>query len=88
MEEEDQIKQVAIEFYKKLLGSSSLEFGKGKAERVTRLVQRRITRGQSIEMKKQVTKDEIRTLFGMKNKKVPSPDGYPAKFSRKLGHDQ
>lgn len=36
---EDQIKQVGVDFYRRLLGSNSCEFTEEKAERIAQLVQ-------------------------------------------------
>lgn len=44
IEDKEQIKRVAVEFYKKLLGSNTMEFDELKAERIEQLVKRRITK--------------------------------------------
>ena len=43
---ENQIKQVAVDFYTKLLGSESLVFNEDKANRVSQLITKRITNVQ------------------------------------------
>jgi hypothetical protein len=44
--EENQIKQVAVYFYTKLLGSESLVFNEDKANRVSQLITKQITNVQ------------------------------------------
>ncbi|KAK1562489.1 hypothetical protein Q3G72_015568 [Acer saccharum] len=73
--EENQIKQVAVDFYKKLLGSESLVFDEDKANRVSKLITKRITTVQCAMLQAEVTDTEIMaTVFAMKNEKALGPD--------------
>jgi hypothetical protein len=82
--EENQIKQVAVDFYTKLLGSESLVFNEDKANRVSQLITKRITNVQYAMLQAEVTDAEIKaTVFAMKNEKAPGLDGFSVEFFKK-----
>lgn len=85
VEDVEQIKRVAVEFYKKLLGSISNQFDELKAERIRQLVKKSISEDQSNAMQKEVSTKEIKkTIFEMKSGKPPgAPDGFSADFFTK-----
>lgn len=72
---------VAVDYYKKLLGSTSHLFEESKADRVNSLLLNKISEVQAREMEREVTEDEIKsTIFAMKSSKAPGPDGCSAGF--------
>jgi hypothetical protein len=84
VDEENQIKQVAVDFYEKLLGTESLSFDEAKAGRVSQLITKRVSATQYAMLQAEVTDAEIKaTVFAMKNDKAPGPDGFPIEFFKK-----
>jgi hypothetical protein len=82
----EQIKDVAVNFYKHLLGSDSLIFDSLKAERVSQLVTPILSSDQCARLQAVVTEEEIKaTLFAMKSNKAPGPDGFLLISLRVLG---
>jgi hypothetical protein len=79
-----EIKNMAIDFYKKLLGSSSHEFSTVKAERIDSLIKRRFSDDSISSMEVPVTRSEIqKVIFSMNPNKAPGPDGFSAGFFQK-----
>lgn len=77
----EQIKLVAENFYKKLLGTDHMVFNEAKATRIRQLIPRVIPADKAILLVKEVTEEEIRdTIFHMKANKAPGPDGFSADF--------
>ena len=77
----DQIKQVAENFYKKLLGTNQMQFADTKAAQIRQLIPVAISVEQAVMLEKEATAEEIRdTLFHMKASKAPSPNGFSADF--------
>jgi hypothetical protein len=82
--EENQIKQVAVDFYMKLLGFESLVFNEDKANRVSQLITKQITNVQYAMLQAEVTDAEIKAIvFAMKNEKAHGPDGFSVEFFKK-----
>jgi hypothetical protein len=78
------IKEMAIGFYRNLLGSSSHVFSKSKADRISNLIQKRFSTTCIEGMHAPVSRDEVRkTIFAMKANKAPGPDGFSAGFFHK-----
>lgn len=70
--EVDQIKNVTVEYYRRLLGSSMHEFNAGKAIQVNSLLFKKVSEDQSRVLEKGVSEMEIGdTLFTMKSSKAP-----------------
>lgn len=81
VEDVEQMKEVAVSFYKNLLGTSYICFENGKADGVRQLVHTHITEQQVVDLQKEVLIDEIkRSLFGMKHNKAFGPDRYTVEF--------
>lgn len=81
MEEIERIKDIAAEFYKKLLGSTQMVFDEVKAARVPQLITKTIPAEKADLLLREVTAEEIRrTLFDMKSNKAPGPDGFTSEF--------
>ncbi|XP_059436754.1 uncharacterized protein LOC132169808 [Corylus avellana] len=77
----DQIKKVAEDFYKNLLGTEQVQFTEAKAARVRQLIPVAISLEHAAILEKEVTAEEIRDiLFHMKANKAPGPDGFYADF--------
>jgi hypothetical protein len=76
-----QIKEVAVDFYKNLLGTDQLHFTKAKATRIKQLIPAAISSEHATILEKEVSAEEIKDiLFHMKANKAPSPDGFSANF--------
>jgi hypothetical protein len=82
----EQIKLVAKNFYKKLLGSNLMTFTDEKAARISQLVSMAIPAEKSVLLEKEVTEEEIRETLFMKSNKAPGPDGYTAEFFKAAWH--
>lgn len=75
---------MAIGFYRNLLGSSSHDFSKAKAKRVSQLIQKRFSPTCIEDMHASVSREEVRrTIFAMKASKAPGPDGFSMGFFHK-----
>jgi len=78
------IKEMAIDFYKNLLGCSTHVFSKTQADRVAQLIQRQFSATCIEGMGATISRDEVRrTIFSMKPNKAPGPDGFSARFFHK-----
>jgi hypothetical protein len=83
--EGSQIKQVVVDFYKKLLGTESLIFDEAKAIQVSQLITKHDSDAQYAMLWAEVTDAEIKaSVFAMKNHKAPGPDGFPIEFFKKI----
>jgi hypothetical protein len=81
VEDADQIKQVAIKFYEKLLGTNKVHFTEEKAVRIRHLIPTTISADKAAILENEVTAEEIRDiLFHMPANKSPGPDGFSAEF--------
>jgi hypothetical protein len=81
VEDMEGIKRIVINFYQKLLGETSHSFTLNKAERISRLVQKRFSAGCIMGMEAAVTREDVRkTMFYLKKNKAPSLFGYSAGF--------
>jgi hypothetical protein len=81
VEDVEQIKQEAKNFYKKLLGTDQMMFNESKAARIRQLIPIAIPVDKASLLEKEITEEEIRgTLFSMKANKNPGPDGFFADF--------
>jgi hypothetical protein len=81
VEDIGRIKEVAVEFYEKLLGSSFLDFTNMHFARLNELISHVISLENATLLSKEVTAEEIKaTLFSMKANKAPSPDRFSADF--------
>lgn len=79
--EVEKINEVALNFYKYLIGSSSFEFDSNKASRVSSLLGKKITGLQVMDVHKEVSEEEIRDVtFSMNSFKALGPNGYSAGF--------
>jgi hypothetical protein len=84
VEEENQIKQVVMDFYEKLLGIDSLSFNEAKVGRVSQLITKRVSATQYAMLQAKVTDAEIKAIvFAMKNDKALDLDGFPIEFFKK-----
>jgi hypothetical protein len=78
------IKNLALDFYHKLIGSSSDVFSFAKARRVVGLIKRKFSANCIAGMNAPVTRAKItKVMFAMNKDKVPSPDGFSAGFFHK-----
>jgi hypothetical protein len=78
VEDVEQIKQVAVKFYEKLLGTNQMQFTKEKADRI---ILATIPSNKVAILEREVTSEEIRdTLFHMPINKAHGPDGYTVEF--------
>jgi hypothetical protein len=76
-----QIKELAIEFYQKLIGSSSHVFSQNKANQVSGLIKKKFSTASVLGMNTYIKRTEIRkVLFSMSKNKAPGPDGFSAAF--------
>ena len=81
VEDVEQIKQVAVKFYEKLLGTNHTQFTSEKADRIRSLIPTAIPSSKLAMLEREVTTEEIRdTLFHMPLNKAPGPDGFPTEF--------
>ena len=81
VDEVEQIKLVAENFYKKLLGTDQLLFNESKAARLRQLIPVAIPDDKAVLLEKEITEEEIRdTIFHMKTNKAPGPDGFSVDF--------
>ena len=72
MNDVDQIKKVAVDFYKNLLGTDQLQFIEAKATRVMQLIPVAISSKHPAILEKEVYAKEIKdNLFHMKVNKAP-----------------
>ncbi len=84
MQDPKQIKELAVAFYKQLVGSTSHDFTWLKAERVSQLIQQKFSDTCIAGMNAEMSNEEIRkTIFAMKNSKAPGPDSFSAGFYHK-----
>jgi hypothetical protein len=82
----DQIKKVAVDFYKNLLGTDQLQFTEAKVARIKQLILVAISSEHAAILEKEVSAKEIKdTLFHMKANMAPNSDGFFANFLRLLG---
>jgi hypothetical protein len=78
------IKEMAIDFFRNLLGCSTHVFSKTQADRVAQLIQRQFSATCIEGMGAVVSRDEVRrTIFSMKPNKAPDPSGLFAGFFHK-----
>jgi hypothetical protein len=81
VDEVEQIKLVAENFYKKLLGIDQLLFNESKAARLRQLIPVAIPDEKAILLEKEITEEEIRdTIFHMKTNKALRPNGFSVDF--------
>jgi hypothetical protein len=81
VEDMDQIKELAIGFYQKLLGTSTHSFSQVKADRVSNLIKKKFSPLCVAGMSAAVTREEVRrVIFAMNRNKAPGPDGFSAGF--------
>jgi hypothetical protein len=81
VEDVEQIKQVALKFYEKLLGTNHTQFTIDKADMIRSLIPTTIPSSKLAILEREVTTEEIReTLFHMPLNKAQSPDGYSTDF--------
>jgi hypothetical protein len=81
VEDVEQIKKVAVQFYEKLLGSNQMLFTEEKAARIRNLIPTVISSDKAAKLEMEVTAEEIKaTFFHMPSNKAPGPDGYTAEF--------
>ncbi|CAN1172213.1 LINE-1 reverse transcriptase homolog [Linum perenne] len=74
---QQRIEEVAVDFYKKLLGESK----EVKIVDLSKLIKSRLTDSQAEELCRPVTQEEIKkALFSIPNEKSPGPDGFNAGF--------
>lgn len=78
------IKNLALNFYQKLIGSSSYVFSSVKARRVAGLIKRKLSYNCIVGMNAPMTRIEItKVMFAMNKHKVPGPNGFFAGFFHK-----
>jgi hypothetical protein len=83
VEDVEQIKQVAVKFYEKLLGSNHTQFTAEKADRIRSLIPTAIPSSKLAMLEMEVSTEEIRDIFfHMPLNKAPGPDGFSAEFFR------
>jgi hypothetical protein len=81
VEDIEEIKEVAINYYKKLLGTSQMKFTNEKAVMIKSLIPIAISTDKADLLVREVTYEEIRdTMFHMPANKAPNPDGYTSEF--------
>ena len=81
VEDVEQIKRVAVQFYEKLLRSNQMLFTEEKVARIRYLIPIIISGGNVARLEMEVTAEEIKDiLFHMPSNKAPGPDGYTVEF--------
>lgn len=80
VEDIGRIKEVAVEFYEKLLGSSSLDFTNMHFARLKELISPVISLENATLLSKEAVEEIKATLFSMKANKAPSSDRFSADF--------
>jgi len=76
-----QIKELAIEFYQKLIGSSSHVFSQDKTDQVSGLIKKKFSANSVLGMNTDITRTGIRkVLFSMSKNKAPGLDGFSTAF--------
>jgi hypothetical protein len=82
-----QLKVMAVDFYRKLLGSKSTNFTAASAERIQHLISPIVPVDKAAVLVRDVTAEEIKSIFfSMKPNKAPGPDGYTAEFFKSSWH--
>jgi hypothetical protein len=82
-----QLKSMALEFYRNLLGSKNTHFTDASAERVKQLISPIVPIEEATLLERDVTAEEIKkTISSMKSNKAPGPDGYTAEFYKSSWH--
>jgi hypothetical protein len=77
----EQIKEVAVDFYKNMLGTDQLHFAEAKTSRIKQLIPVAISSEHAAILEKKVYAEEIKdTLFHMKANKAPGPDVFFVDF--------
>ena len=77
----EQIKKVAVDFYKNLLGIEQLHFNAAKADRISQLIPVAISPDLAANLEREVSTEEIKdTLFHMHANKALGHDGFPTYF--------
>jgi hypothetical protein len=75
------IKNIVENFYKRLLGSSTMVFSGDGAARIKHLISPIVSAEQAVLLENSVSAEEIKSIFfSMKANKSPGPDGYTAEF--------
>jgi hypothetical protein len=81
VDEVEQIKLVAENFYKKLLGIDQLLFNESKAAHLRQLILVAIPDDKAVLLEKEITEEENRdTIFYMKTNKALGLDGFSVNF--------
>jgi len=76
-----QIKELAIEFYQKLIGSSSHVFSQDKTDQVSGLIKKKFSANSVLGMNTDITRTGIqKVLFSMSKNKAPGLDGFSTAF--------
>jgi hypothetical protein len=84
VEDMNQIKELAIGFYQRRLGTSVHSFEPLKADRVSQLINKKFSPSCVASMEAVVTPEEIKNvIFAMNKHKAPGPDGFSAGFYQK-----
>ena len=89
VEEVDQIKDLVVDFYQKLLGSSNDVEEAAMIQTVSSLFQDQIPQDMKSFMQREVTKIEIikkKVLFSMGSERAPGPDGFTVEFFKHAWH--
>lgn len=81
--EDSEIKQEAVDFYKRLLNIDQRNSPKAR-EAVLQSIPNLITDQHNEALQKQVIEEEVRVaIFLMEPNKAPGPDGFPTRFYQK-----
>jgi hypothetical protein len=79
-----EIKRMAISFYKNLLGCSTHHFSSDKADRMAGLIKKKFSAGCIESMGAPVSRSEIQqVVFAMNPSRAPGPDGFSTGFFQK-----